>query len=137
MKKIEKEILEAYSRDYKIEAISYEIMGRMLDTNYVGKRLKLFNISSMYIYGGTYMGIQLYRIGKEYVSIKGIVDKYGKIIDNSNISLFNLNEFKKRYKGEKVIITPIRFYDEIRTEIELCVKEENIISIGDLLLGIN
>ncbi|MCI9141175.1 MAG: hypothetical protein HFH87_00965 [Lachnospiraceae bacterium] len=135
MNKIEKQILEEYSINYSIAAMSYEIMGIMIDARYVEERLREFNISSMYIYGGTYMGVQLYKIGKKVSNVCGIVDKYGKIVGNEKISLMMLDELSRVYKGEKIVVTSIRFFKEICSELEMFVDRENIIGIGELLLG--
>lgn len=135
MDKIEKRILEEYSKSYSVATLSYEIMGLMLDENYVNERLRKFDISNMYIYGGTYMGIQLYRIGMKSLSVLGIIDKYGKVLGNDNIQIIMLDELNNVYKGEKIVVTPIRFFEEISKELEMFVDKKNIIGIGDLLLG--
>lgn len=135
MNKLEEKILEEYSIGYSAEVISYEVMGRMLDNRYTKERLQLFDIRSMYIYGGTYMAVQLYRIGKQYVDVRGIVDKYGKIIGNHRIPVMMLDELKEKYAGEKIVVTPIRFFQEIKSEIEQFVNKEDIIGIGELFLG--
>lgn len=136
MEKVEKQILEEYVRDYNIELISYEIMGLMLNEKYVEERLKLFHVESMYIYGGTYMAVQLYRTGRKYATVKGVVDKSGRIVLNDKVTVFTLNEFHKKYDNEKVIITPIRFFQEIRKDLETFIDLQNILSIGELLMGI-
>lgn len=136
MNEIEKQILEDYARKYSIASISYKMLGLMLDEKYVEERLKLFGIKQMYIYGGTYMAIQLYRMGKKYTDIKGIVDKSCRIAINDNISVIALDEFKEIYSGEKVIITSIRFFQEIKKDIEVFVNTRDIINIGELIMGI-
>lgn len=136
MNEIERQILEDYARDFNVESKSYQMLGMMLDENFVKNRLKMFNINHMYIYGGTYMAIQLYRIGKKYTDIKGVVDKSGKLIIYEDVSVLLLNELKKVYDNEKIIITPIRYFQEITKELEQFVNSDNIISIGELLLGI-
>ncbi len=136
MDKIEKQILEEYSTNYSVALLSYEIMGLMLDEKYVEERLRKFDISNMYIYGGTYMGIQLYRIGVKSLNVLGIVDKYGKVLGNDNIQIIMLDELSKIYKDEKIVVTPIRFFEEISKELEIFVAKKNIIGIGELLLGI-
>lgn len=135
MDRLEKQILEEYSMAYSVEALSYEIMGKMLDDEYVEERLRKFDITNMYIYGGTYMGIQLYRIGKRYANVLGIVDKYGKILGKDKIPVIMLDEFREVYQGEKIVVTPIRFFEEIFGELEMFVDKKNIIGMGELLLG--
>lgn len=135
MKKVEEQILEEYAREYNIASTSYEIMGLMLNSQYVEERLKLFNLENIYLYGGTYMAVQLYRIGKAYVDIKGIVDKSRRIVLNEKVSVLTLSELKEKYNNEKIIITPMRFFNEIKEELQLFVNIENILGIGELMMG--
>lgn len=136
MNKTEKLILDEYIRSYNVSDISYKVMGRMLDEKYVEQRLKLFNINDMYIYGGSYMAIQLYRIGVKYTTIKNIVDKSGQSVLNSQIPVISLENLREKYNGEKVVIASVRFFQEISEDLELFVNQKDIIGIGELLLGI-
>ena len=61
MRDIKDEIIDAYTWHCRIEAASYKMMGEMLDDEMVRKRLKRWQISDVYIYGGTYLAAQLYR----------------------------------------------------------------------------
>lgn len=135
MNEIEKQILEDYARKYSIASMSYKIMGMMLDEKYVKERISAFNINHMYIYGGTYMAVQLYRSGGKFTDIKGIVDKSCRIAKNDNISVITLDDFKKVYNGENVIVASLRFFQEIKKDIELFVNTDNIMNIGELLMG--
>lgn len=137
LNKIEKQILEEYSIGYSVEAMSYEIMGKMLDEEFIEERLRKFEITNLYVYGGTYMGIQLYRIGIKYLNVLGIVDKYGKTLGNDKTAVMMLKELKEKYKDEKIVVTPIRFFREICGELEVFVDKKNIIGIGELVLGLN
>ncbi|MCI9602598.1 MAG: hypothetical protein HFI17_19300 [Lachnospiraceae bacterium] len=136
MNKIEREIFENYARDYKIESISYQILGMMLDEKYVVERLKMFGLNNIYIYGGTYMAIQLYRIGKKHIKIKGIVDKSGRMVLNEKVTVMLLDELKKKYENEFIIVTPLRYYSEIKRELEQFVDTTKIMDIGELFFGI-
>lgn len=135
MNEIEKQILDEYVRKYSIANVSYKMLGMMLDESIVEERLKLFGIEQMYIYGGTYMAVQLYRAAKSIVDIKGVVDKSRRIAINDNVSVITLDEFKSVYRGEKVIVTSIRFFQEIKKDVGVFVNAEDIISISELLLG--
>lgn len=136
MNKTEKLILEEYIRDYNVSDLSYKVMGKMLDEKYVEERLKLFGIDQMYVYGGSYMAVQLYRIAKKHIAVKGVADKSGQIVLNDSIPVITLDEFHKRYDGEKVIVASIRFFQEIKTDLGQFVSEKEIIGIGELLMGI-
>lgn len=136
MEKAERQILEGYVREYHIASASYEMMGLMLNDTYLEERFRLFHIENVYIYGGTYMAVQLYRAGRNYVNIKGIVDKAGKTVLKDQISVISLDIFQKQYQNEKVIVASIRFFQEIKHDLQLFVDAENIIGIGEFLLGI-
>lgn len=136
MNELEKQIMEEYAINYNIEAMSYEMMGKMLDKGFVEERLSMFGISDMYIYGGTYLAIQLYRVGKNFATVKGVVDKSGRLAINEQKSVLTLDEFRKLYDGEKIIVTPLRFFQEIRNDLKLFVNEKDIMSIAELLMGI-
>ncbi len=136
MNKIEKEILNLYATDCSIGEISYSMMGKMLDERYVKERLELFDIKEMYLYAGSYLAVQLYRAASKYISIKGIVDKNGKIPVSNNIPVFILDDLKKQYNGEKIVVTSVRYYLEIKKELEQFIENRNIIFIGELMFGI-
>ena len=89
MNDTEKQIIEEYSREYNIAAISYQILGKMLNEKYVEQRLNMFKISNMYIYGGTYLAVQLYRVGKKFTAVQGIVDKYNKPVIKEPVSVLS------------------------------------------------
>lgn len=103
MNDAEKRILEDYAFKYSVANMSYNILGRMLDEEYLKKKIRAFGINHMYIYGGTYMAVQLYRASKKHTDIKGIVDKSCRIAINDKVSVITLDEFKEIYNGEKVI----------------------------------
>ena len=127
---------EDFIYDCSIGEISYSMMGKMLDERYVKERLQLFDIKEMYLYAGSYLAVQLYRAASKYISIKGIVDKNGKIPVSDNIPVFILDDLKKQYNGEKIVVTSVRYYLEIKKELEQFIESRNIIFIGELMFGI-
>ena len=136
MNAVEKQILSEYEKGYNVEALSYQIMGKLLDEKYVKERFKMFDVERLYIYGGTYMGVQLYRAGKTYADILGIVDRSGKIISNDNIPVITLDEFRKDYTGGKVVITPLYYFQEIKEDLARVIDTKDILDIAELLMGI-
>jgi hypothetical protein len=135
MNDMEEKILNSYKRDYESEKASYRILGQMLDEDFVRKRIKFFGIEHMYIYGGTYMAIQLYRASCNYIDVKGIVDKSSKLVGKDDIRVFNLDEFKGIYYDEKIIVTPIIYYSSIRDDLKTFIDIDNIICIAELMEG--
>lgn len=82
------------------------------------------------------MAIQLYRIGKKHIKIKGIVDKSGRMVLNEKVTVMLLDELKKKYENEFIIVTPLRYYSEIKRELEQFVDTTKIMDIGELFFGI-
>lgn len=136
MNEREKQLFAEYTDNYYIEAKSYELLGKMLDEQFVVNRLKVFDIVNAYIYGGTYMAIQLFRASKNYVNIVGIVDKMNRMMINEDVKVLTVEELRNVYNGEKIIITLPRFYSQIKSILIEFVDEVNIIYIGELIEGI-
>jgi len=133
----EEKIFDLYVREYYIESANYRLMGKMLDKEFVNQRMKAKQIEQLYIYGGTYLGIQLYNAIEDKNKILAIADKNGMLaVKMHGIPVIKIDELKKQYSGEKIIVTPLPFYSEIKAELSEFVKEHNILLIGELLEGI-
>lgn len=61
MLNIPNKLRDAYAEELAIAECSFEMMGRLLDRNYIKGKLDLLKADGLYIYGGRYLGIQLYR----------------------------------------------------------------------------
>ena len=53
--------MDEYIHQYRVEAESYKMMGKMLDVSFVQRRLDQYNLSDLYLYGGTYLAAQFCR----------------------------------------------------------------------------
>lgn len=129
------EILEEYRWHYKVEAESYRMMGKLLDEEWVKGRTELFQISDMYIYGGTYLAAQLCRAVRNYINIKGIIDRGGRTAIAMDIPVFTLDEFEKIYADEHVIITLPGFYREVRKDLLKFMPQKKVVFLGEFLEG--
>lgn len=136
MADIKDTIIDEYTWHCRIEAESYKMMGKMLDEDMVRERLKQYNISDVYIYGGTYLAAQLYRAIKGHVNVRAIVDRAGRSVMKTGVPVINLEEFRKSYVKEKVIITPPRFYREAKDELVQFIEPYNILYLGEFLEGV-
>jgi len=133
----EEEIFELYVRDYRIESISYKMMGRLLETGWVRKRIELYHIEDVYIYGGGYLGIQLYNAISNIVNVKAVLDKNGRLsVDVEGIRTISLDAVRKEYSGEKIIITPVKYYETIKKDLLKFADEKEILFLGEFLEGI-
>jgi hypothetical protein len=134
---IKDEIIDAYTWHCRIEAASYKMMGEMLDDEMVRKRLKRWQISDVYIYGGTYLAAQLYRAIKNYTKVRAVVDRAGRSVLKMDVPVITLEELQKIYVKEKVIITPPRFYREAKNELAQFIELNNILYLGEFLEGVS
>lgn len=130
------ELLDIYAQELDIFSASYEMMGQMLNKEHLKARLEILKLSDLYIYGGGYLGIQLYIAINPFVNILNIVDKSGELIANiTDIPVISLDRFKAVYRQEQVIITPIKHYKSIYTELTEFVPEDKLIYLGELIGG--
>lgn len=132
----EEEIFELYVKDYRIENFCYNMMGKLLETERVKERLQLYNIQSLYIYGGGYLGVQLYNAVHDMVNVKAIVDKNGGLsVDVEGIRTISFDDLVNEYTGEKIIITPVKYYQRIKEDLSKFVDEKELLFLGEFLEG--
>lgn len=133
---IPEELIDAYAKETEIAVCKFNMMGRLLDSNYVKTRVELLKSSELYIYGGGYLGIQLYRSINNLVRIPSIIDQGKKLsVDIGDIPVIDVPELERVYKGQKIIVTPIAFFQEIRKELLPFVAEKEIVFLGEFLGG--
>ncbi len=137
MQNMPNELLDAYAEELAITECSFELMGKLLDQDYLKKRLDSLNTPALYVYGGGYLGIQFYRACEGLINILSIVDKQGCLrLDITDIPVTNLDGLKKVYKGENIIVASVRYYQEIQQDLLSFVPEAKILFLGEFLGGI-
>lgn len=137
MLNISNELLDAYAEELAIADCSFEMMGRLLDSKYIKERFGFLNDDGLYIYGGGYLGIQLYRACNKLVRVLSMVDKRGcLVLDLPDIPIINLDGLRKAYQGENIIVASVRYYREIRKDLLPFVPGDKILFIGEFLGGI-
>lgn len=136
MDREEEFLLESYMEEADIITKCYDMMGRLLDLKQIEKRMKELGIKSMYIYGGGYLGIQLYHAVERTVKVISIVDKNGRLmIDVPDVPVMDMDLFKQNYRGQIVIVTPIKYFKDICAELYKIVPKEKILLLHELLEG--
>ena len=126
------DLIDAYAYQSEIWSKAYQIMGWLLDKKRVSKEVNRWNMSDIYIYGGGYLGIQLYQAIMPYVNVLSVVDKSGKLkIEIDKLPVMDMKSFRDRYKDELVIVTPIQYYKEIYCDLREFVSKDNIAFLGD------
>lgn len=125
-------LMDAYAYQSEIWSKAYQIMGWLLDKKRVSKEVERWNMSDIYIYGGGYLGIQLYQAIVLYANVLSVVDKSGKLkIEIEKIPVMDTKSLHKHYKDELVIVTPIQYYKEIYQDLQEFVPKDKIAFLGD------
>ncbi len=129
------ELIDIYGYQAEIYGKSYIMMGRLLDPDFVKQMTEKGNLSDIYIYGGGYLGIQLYRAISPIVNVLSLVDKKGKLLIDSidDIPIMNMDNFQKNYNNQMVIVTPLKFYREIYRELKGFVPKDKIIFLEEFV----
>ncbi len=126
------ELIDIYGYQSEIFSRSYYMMGRLLDANFVEKEAIKRKMSDIYIYGGGYLGIQLYKAIIPYVNVLSVIDKSGKlIIKMQDLPIIDMCSFRDQYQDEIVIVTPLKYYREIYQELKTFVKDDRIIFLEE------
>ena len=127
------ELIDFYAYQSEIYMKSYVMMGRLLDKSFIEKEVEKKKMSDVYIYGGGYLGIQLYRAISPFSNVLSLIDKSGKLLIDSidDIPVIDMNTFQGQYDGQLVIITPLKFYKEIYHELREFVAEDKIIFLEE------
>lgn len=126
-------LIDLYGYRAEIFSKSYYMMGRLLDKNFVKKEVERKQLSDVYIYGGGYLGIQLYRALSPLVNVLSLVDIRGKLVINDiiDIPVIGIEDFQCQYENQYVIITPLKFCREIFSELRATVPEDKIILLQE------
>ena len=127
------ELIDSYGYQTEIFSNSYYMMGRLLDKDFVKKEVEKRGLAELFIYGGGYLGIQLHRAISPFVNVFSVVDKKGKLLIDSidDIPIMDIETFKCRYGNQPIIVTPLKFYREIFTELREFVPEDKIIFLEE------
>ncbi len=126
------DLIDIYGYQSEIFSKSYYMMGRLLDKNFIKEEVQKKELTDIYIYGGGYLGIQLYKAIIPYVNVLSIVDQKGKLmIDMEDISIIDMCSFRDQYQDEIVIVTPLKYYREIYQELKTFVKDDRIIFLEE------
>lgn len=126
------ELIDIFGYQTEIYSKSYHMMGRLLDKNFVKNEVEKRRLSDIYIYGGGFLGIQLYRAIIPFVNVLSIVDQKGKLmIAMEGIPVTDICSFRNRYQGETVIVTPLQYYKEIYSALREFVPDNKIIYLEE------
>lgn len=129
-------LLDAYAHELGIFSSGYNMMGKMLDKKFIKSRVEKAGLSGVYIYGGGYLGIQLYNAITPFADVLDVVDRSGRLlIEVPGIPVIHLDIFRSVYRQEKVIITPVRHYKSIYAELSEFVPEGKMLYLGEFLGG--
>jgi len=134
---VQDSLLDIYAYEKGLAECSYEMMGKMLDSEFIKRRIRILNTSELYVYGGGYLGIQFYQAANDFVNILAIADRKGKLIFHiPYIPVITYGQLKRKYKGQKIVVASIQYFNEIKEELSAFADPNCIIYLGELLGGL-
>lgn len=136
---IQDDLIDAYAYEMRIAECSFMMMGKLLDISYVKQRIHHLKLEEFYIYGGGYLGIQFYETVHNHnlANVLAIIDQKGEAsVKQLEITVIDLKKFEDIYRGQKVIVASVRYYNEIKKYLSTFVKPDYIIFLGEFLGGI-
>lgn len=127
------ELIDLYGYESEIFSKSYYMMGRLLDSSFIKNEIETRKWRDIYIYGGGYLGIQLYKAASPYVNVLAVVDKKGKLLIDSikDIPVIDADIFRNQYRGQPIVVTPLKFYKEIYHNLIEFVADDKIIFLEE------
>lgn len=127
-------LVDYYRHENDILFNSYNLMGMLLDEQLVERRIKELMLEQCYVYGGGFLGIQCFKAIEKFSDVKGIVDKKGILkFDIPRCVCLDFEKFKRKYQGEKIIVTPVQYITEIHRELMEFVSNDNQIFLGEFI----
>lgn len=130
------ELLELYMQETDLYMTLYEMMGRMLNRKNIASRVVELGLHEVYIYGGGFLGIQLYNAIHNLLHTCTVVDRKGELnTDIPEIPVIGIEKLKDIYINEKIIITPIKFARSIYEELMEFIPDKNLMFLGEFLGG--
>lgn len=136
---IQDDLIDAYAYEMRVAECSFMMMGKLLDISYVKQRINILNLEEFYVYGGGYLGIQLYQTvyNHNLAKVLAVIDKKGESsVRIPEIPVINLEKFEDIYREQKVIVASVRYYNEIRNYLSTFVRPDCILFLGEFLGGI-
>ncbi len=130
----EKFLIDKYAHKAALFSLQYEMMGRLLDKDRIHDICFDRKWSEIFIYGGSYIGIQAFFMFSKFINVKAIVDRKRKLrINQEGVKVINIDEFYGLYSGEPVVITALRYANEIERDLNKNINSSNIFLINELL----
>ena len=140
----ETDIIDAYAQSFVVKDLSYSLMSMMLDHDYLHRHMMDFGICRLYIFGGGPLGVQLYENTKDEFDVCGFIEEDGALYRNAcygwgyripNMKVFSLDEFRRAYNSEHIVLSNLTNLEKDKKTIEEYVEESKIIYINELVYG--
>lgn len=138
------ELIDYYSRIFAKQDLKFTMMGMLLDTKLVAKRLKEFGMDRFFIFGTGPLGIQALRATEKHATIPGFIDEVGEYYDNYNYSwgykhmelpVYKPEEMKEIYNGEKILLASFEDLIEMMDACRNFAADKDVIMINEFLFG--
>lgn len=138
------EIIDYYSRIFAKQDLKFTMMGMLLDTKLVARRLREFELDRFFIFGTGPLGMQALRAAEKHAVIPGFIDEDGEYYNNYNYSwgykhmelpVYKPEEMKEIYNGEKILLASFEDLIEMMDACKNFADDKDVIMINEFLFG--
>lgn len=137
-------LIDYYSQRFATQDLKFNMMGMLLDTQLIARRIKEFSLDSFYIFGTGPLGLQAYNATVNKCKILGFIDEDRQFYQNSNyawgyrdlgMTAYTPDEVKAKYNGEKILLASFEELEEMRNICQVFADDKDIIYINEFLFG--
>lgn len=133
MTETERSIFDSHVRREELLRIKFELMGQLLRLDTVKQIIEAHAWQSVYIYGGTYLGIQACCAFRQFIDVAGIIDRAGSLqIPRDDMEVIVPGDLAGKDNDWPIIITPLEHARVIRNDLLKYRSEERIFYINEL-----
>lgn len=127
-------LIDLYAREREMLFMKCRYLEMTMEHNLLIRKANKYKIKHMFIYGESYIGIQLYRGLSNVIDIPAIIGMRKDLpFRVDGLKVIDEIELKKIYTNEFIVVSTLENYYEIRARLKKFIPKEKILFLGEFL----